>query len=131
MQFINLGELTKVRKEDEEGRYYWISLKKGGIVDLPESVGLRYGFAPYVEAEEIPIIAPTPEKVEDPGDKIVEIDVKYFEKLIKIKGIGKKTVGDIVHVYPTAELLKLAVRAKEELPFRDDISKRLKRKFRR
>ena len=46
----------------------------------------------------------------------------YIRELNEIKGIGDKTVSDILRVFPTLKSLKLAT----DYPFRDDISEKLK-----
>ena len=42
------------------------------------------------------------------------------------RGIGKKTAKDIIKVFPTEEKLKEAIEHDDELPFRDDIEKKLR-----
>ena len=55
--------------------------------------------------------------------------MKFKNKLLKIKGIGEKTVEDIISVYPTEEQLKLAIYNKENLPFDNDVEELLILKF--
>lgn len=54
MEFKNTGEKVKVRMEAEEGRYRWITLKSGEVVDLPKKVGLSYGFKIVKAKEDVP-----------------------------------------------------------------------------
>ena len=53
----------------------------------------------------------------------------FKEELEKIKGIGKKTVKDILKVYKTKKQLKEAIKNKVDLPFRDDVSLILKNTY--
>lgn len=62
MEFKNCSEDVKVRLESEEGRYRWITLRSGEIVDLPKKVGLSYGLKIVKAKEEIPKIAKTKSK---------------------------------------------------------------------
>jgi len=59
-----------------------------------------------------------------------KVETKQFDsykiKLEDIKGIGKKTVKDIIKVYPSEEDLKKAISENDELPFRDDVEKLLR-----
>jgi endonuclease III-like uncharacterized protein len=51
-----------------------------------------------------------------------------FNSLINIRGIGKETLEDIKRVYTSMELLKLDA-ISGELPFRNDVGKKLKKYF--
>ena len=48
MEFVNTEKDERVRLDDESEKtgFRWITLKKGGTVNLPETVGLAYGFVP-------------------------------------------------------------------------------------
>ena len=65
------------------------------------------------------------ESEQDEGLKPTDSDESWLEELDSIKGIGKKTVKDIINVYPTKEKLLEAIKGDNNLPFRDDIASRL------
>ena len=50
--------------------------------------------------------------------------------LVSIKGIGMRTARDIMNVFKSEKELRHAVKNGGKLPFRDDIEKKLKSKFR-
>ena len=118
MLFKNVGEPVKVR-QPEEGGFKWMTLKKDETIELPEHVGVAYGF----------------EKVEKQVTKSrvhnkKEVETKQFEeKLTRIKGLGSKTAKDLVKIFPTEHSLREAIKKGKEIPIRDDIEKKLKRKF--
>lgn len=116
MKFLNNGEAKKVRLGNQ-GSFYWVTVRNGQTVDLPESEGKAYGFDP-VEALESKV---GKTKVETKQVKKKSL----LEKLQKIKGIGSKTANDIVTVFPTEEKLIDAIKSGKELPFRDDVSIKL------
>lgn len=59
-----------------------------------------------------------------------KVDEKSWEEeLIEIKGVGKKTAHDIILIYPNKHNLLEALEKEKELPFDDDISKKLKEVF--
>lgn len=123
MLFENKGPQTKVRQQNSEG-YFWVSVREGQTIDLPENVGNAYGFSkvesvPTTEGKIGKVVVET--KQFDSGD--------FVKELTKIKGLGYKTAKDIVSVYPTKEALIKAIRNDEELPVRDDIESKLKKKF--
>jgi hypothetical protein len=53
----------------------------------------------------------------------------FFVKLESIKGIGRKTAGDIMEVYPNEVSLRKDIKANIKLPFRDDVEKILRETF--
>jgi len=73
------------------------------------------------------------EKVEE--KKLIEvpeaemIEKAYEDKLLKVNGIGKKTVKDILSKYPTEKSLTDALKNEEHLPFRDDVANILMKIF--
>ena len=135
MKFINEGQPTQVRESDGPRRYKWKLLKTGETMNLPKKVGLRYGFKKMkategnigdvkVETKQIEV----ENKDTKEGREQAEF-VTFYKKLNDIKGIGKKTVKDITKVFPTEEKLKEAISHDDELPFRDDIEEKLRRKY--
>lgn len=123
MKFINYGEPIKIR-QGKVGNYYWITLSKNEIIDLPLKVGQRNGLTKLKTTEG------------QIGDKIVETkqlenytsDDLFFKELKNIKGIGSKTAEDIV-TWGTKEKLIEYIQKGANLPFRDDVEEKLKRKY--
>ncbi len=138
MEFVNEGKTQQVRQSDGPGRFKWKLLKTGETIELPEDVGLRYGLKKMKTTEESnqKLLKVTEGKI---GETKVEtkqiedfskIKVPEFEKeLTKIKGIGAKTAWDITKVFPTEEKLREAISHDDELPFRDDVEIKLRRKY--
>ena len=123
MKFKNTtGQKIKVRI-NTDGLPIWKTIDPNDTVDLPFEYGTSLGFEP---------IRTTTGYI---GDTKVETKQastdgeEYFSQLISVKGIGRKTARDIADVYPTLSSLKSAIANKEELPFRDDVSKKLKKAF--
>ena len=53
----------------------------------------------------------------------------YVNELLSVSGVGKKTMKDIIAVYPTKDSLNLAISSKNHIPARDDIVEKLKERF--
>jgi len=53
----------------------------------------------------------------------------YYQKLVDIEGIGKKTAKDIMGIFPTEEELKASIVKGLILPIRDDLAAKLKERF--
>ncbi len=68
------------------------------------------------------------EKRENPNKKEKK-EKSWEEELIEIKGIGKKTAKDIILVYPNRHNLLEALEKGKDLPFDDDVEKKLKEVF--
>lgn len=120
MLFQNNGATAKVRVPEGNG-YKWVTMHTEDIKDLPQNVGLAQGFT-VVEAEEKQVTKGSIGKV--------VVETKQFEEeLTKIKGLGKKTAKDLVKVYPTKAALKKAIQSGEDIPVRDDVESKLKKKF--
>ena len=129
MKFINEGKPTQVRESDGPRRYKWKLLKTGETMDLPKKVGLRYGFK-KMKATEGNIGDVKVETKQINTDKTTDKNTDdYSKKLNDINGIGKKTAKDIIKVFPNEEKLKEAISHDDELPFRDDIEEKLRRKY--
>ncbi len=52
--------------------------------------------------------------------------VNYKGELLGIKGIGDKTVEDILTAFPDRKDLILAIMNEDDIPFRDDVVEKLK-----
>jgi len=126
MKFRNNGEAVQVRMSQGEG-YEWILLRKGETIELPRLVGKAYKFEEIKVTEgNIGKIKVETKQIED----FSKIEVPEFEKeLTKIKGIGVKTAWDITKVFPTEQALRIAILNGEEMPFRDDVEAKLRRKY--
>ena len=127
MKFKNNGESVQVRIKEKslfggEG-CRWTCVKKGEIVDLPESVGLANGFEKVTVTEGK--IGKT--KVETKQIDYTPDDL-FLKELIAINGIGEKTAEDIV-TWGTKEKLIEVIELRGKLPFRDDIAKLLEGKY--
>ena len=70
-------------------------------------------------------------KEEKMKTEIIENDIETFkEKLLSIKGIGEKTVEDILDISETEEELRILLKASDgDTPFRSDIEKKLREVF--
>lgn len=122
MKFINRGEPIKIRI-GKSTNYHWITVGKNEVVKLSRRVGRNNGLEELKTTEG------------QIGDKKVETkqidytsDGLFFKELTKIKGIGAKTAKDIV-VWGTKEKLIEQIKLNAELPFRDDVVKKLRRKY--
>ena len=112
----------------------WYTLADSDFVDLPESVGLAHGLTPIVtfvtEEGTSPNAKPLPKPpIGAPPEKKPEIDPMFEIALHEIKGLGAKTIKDILEVFPTLELLNAAIAKGEKLPFRDDVEKKLRKAY--
>lgn len=131
MLFRNKGSPVQVRLKDNGG-YKWEDVKTGETIELPEDVGIRYGFEKVIESmQKVTEGKIGKTKVETKQfEDFSKIKVPEFEKeLTKIKGIGAKTAGDITKVFPTEQDLRIAILNGEELPFYDNIEEKLRRKY--
>ena len=114
MRFTNLGESMKIRQGNKTG-YKWITLKNGEEIDLPTEVGRNKGL------KELEV---TTSKI---GPTIVETkQFSFKDELTEIKGVGSKTVKDILRHYPTKENL---INNLDNLGLRDDIELKLREKY--
>lgn len=120
MLFINRGKDLQIRIEEKAG-YKWELVKTGETIELPEQIGIKHGLS-KMEITEGKIGST---KVETKQFK----DLDFFNELIKIKGIGKKTAEDIIEVFKTKEILLEAVESPLRFPFRDDIEIILRREY--
>jgi len=138
MKFINKGKDVQVRIPEGPNRYRWTGVRTGEKVDLPESIGLAYKFKrvtdviddmkPIVTAGKIGKTKVETKQIESEKD-FIKNQSNFRFKLNEIDGIGLKTALDIIKVFPTEEKLKEAISHDDELPFRDDIEIKLRRKY--
>ncbi len=134
MKFINnTGKNVKVRVDEEKG-CRWQTVHVAEVVDLLPHYGDNLGFAKCEEPKEVNItIAKMPPEPKEsvPSVTLEELneEVTFEKKLNEVKGIGKKTAEDVANVFKNAEALKKAIEDKKDLPFRDDVNKLLKKKF--
>lgn len=124
MLFINNTGKTVVVRIKRDNLYDWINVNEGEKIDLSESYGLNLGFEVFKGENE---------KKEDNADveEISEQEKKkeYKEELKEIKGVGDKIAEDIIKIFPTKEKLIEAVRANKKIPVRDDIEKKIKKRY--
>jgi len=128
VKFINNGRDRKIKIPNLPRPYCpeWRTVKHGESVELPETLGVDYGF----DSIKIKALESKVGKVKVETKVIVKKkDNNFSNELVKIKGIGKKTAKDIVKVFPSKEELTLAISHGDELPFNDDIEEKLRRKY--
>ena len=130
MKFINEGKDVQVRIPEGPNRYRWSGIRTGKEVDLPESIGLVYGFKKVGDVK----LKVTEGKIGKIKVETKQIDIDkntddYSKKLNDIGGIGEKTANDIIRVFQTEEKLKIAIKNYDKLPFRDDIEKKLREEY--
>lgn len=140
MEFINKSKKSVEVRVGERFNYSWVNVKPGETINLQKDKGKRYGFEevtnniPKVTEGKIGKVKVETKQISVP-EKVVQNDfskikVQEFEKeLTNIKGIGVKTAWDITKVFPTEEKLREAISHDDELPFRDDIEKKLRKKY--
>lgn len=126
MKFQNKGETMKIRL-GEAGSYYWVTLKHGEKMELPNETGKSYGLTEVNESNQ-----ESPKVTEGQIGK-TKVETKQFEddflkELTKIKGIGKKTAKDIQEMYGREELIE-AVKSRKHISVRDDIELKLRKKY--
>ena len=125
MKFINKGGPIKIRIGEPSG-CYWKTIKKNEVIDL--DIDSKCG-----RSLKLTELKTTEGKLGDQKVETKQIEspkiIDFYDELIKIKGIGKKTAQDIIKVFPTKQSLIDAVSDGEHLPFRNDVTDLLKEKF--
>lgn len=125
MKFKNTtGEMKIVRF----GENHFRDVNPGDVVELPKDVGERLGFSIIREGVELKDAPKEKEKPKPKGRKPKK-DKKFFNKLLAIDGIGKKTAEDILASYKNEKNLRAVIKAGEHLAVRDDIAEILKKEF--
>lgn len=130
MEFVNNGGPVKVRI-GKINNFYWKTIKSKEVVELPQQHGTNLGFTP------LPILTTgqlNGKLVETKQIETTESNSKasksqYENELLKINGIGHKTVKDIMMYAPTRENLIQKINSKDGLPFRDDVELKLRKKY--
>lgn len=123
MKFINKGPSIRVPVGESENRKR-VALDTGQTIDIPKEIGekLDLEFVKVTEGK----IGKT--KVETKQFENKEY-VSFWNELLKIKGIGLNIAKDIVRVFKSRKDLIEAIKSKQHLPFRNDIEKKLRRKY--
>jgi len=122
MKFKNItGKPVRVRYIKPNQECLWKTIKPDEVIDLPEEYGFNLGLEPYKEELEKP--KPEPKETKPKKHKL------SLKELMKIKGIGEKTAKDIITAYPCKEDLVEAIKQNKELPFRDDVVKKLIKRY--
>ena len=128
VKFINNGRDRKIKIPNLPRPYCpeWRTVKKGDTIELPEMLGVDYGFDLIKDN-----IKPKAfeSKIGNVKVETKKKDNNFSNELVKIKGIGKKTAKDIVKVFGSREELTLAISHGDELPFNDNIEKILIKRF--
>lgn len=116
------GKDTKIKILDnrENLGFRWITAKVGDVVDIPKETGENERFTPVKGKG---IVKTVKDAIKGNKDDKAETEGKtseYEKKLRDIKGIGARTVLDIMKDYPTEDTLTTAIDNKDHLPFRND-----------
>lgn len=123
MLFVNkTGKDERVRFEEIKGvnkGFRWTTVKENHEIEMPEHYGKALGFD----------VVETKPSVEDKKEDEGKGEKGYKEKLLNIKGIGKKTAEDIMKDYPTEADLKKRIKEEPDMPFDDDVAECLKNEF--
>lgn len=125
MEFINEGKAMKVRVGTLNS-CHWITLKHNEFINLSKEAGKSLGL------KEVEEIKATEGQVGNVKVETKQVETKkkdYQKKLEGINGVGKKTAKDIMIAFPKEEDLKTKIHNNENLPFRDDVEKLLKKEY--
>ncbi len=125
MRFVNSGPNRRITLGPSEKRWR-VGLQTGQEIDLPRDVGERLGLDEVTEGKIGETKVETKQFEPNPVEKKNE---DFQKKLRDIDGIGQKTAEDIMEVYSTEEEIIKAIKSKEHLPFRDDVERKLRRKY--
>lgn len=129
MKFKNNKE-SGVMVRIGNGRKTWRTVEVGETIDLPEEKGLAYGFDPLEEeTESSEEVEETEEDKQDASEDSEEAAKSLKEELTLIKGVGKKTVDDLLEIYSTKEELLNDVNEGKQIPVRNDQEKKIKEHF--
>jgi len=124
MRFINDGEPIKIRIGKLGQGCYWKTIQTNEVIDLTLVQGKSLGL-PELKTTEGQL---GPEKVETKQIDNYTSDDIFFKELTKIKGVGPKQARDII-VWGTKEKLIETIKLGGDLPFRDDVEEKLKRRY--
>lgn len=134
MLFVNNTGVNVKARFGEHKSHSWKTIRINEEIDLPEDMGIRLGFSKVEKKDpldEIFVESKKEKTIPKKKSLIPILNKEYEEELTKIKGIGPKTVKDIMRVYKTPKQLMCAIDKGEDLPFRDDIAIKLKKKLKR
>ena len=137
MKFNNESEdpvRIKIIDKEEKLGFRWSMVKPNGEVDLPEKHGRAYKLTPVEKKEPDKKKGPLKKlagKLKGKGKPSKDLAKAYKKKLLSVKGLGDKTVRDIMQVFPTEAHLKYAVKRGSKLPIRDDLEKSLREAFKK
>ena len=134
MEYINnTDEAKKVRliEKTENGvhSYMWVTVRPGKNVELNNAVqakNLGLTLVPSKKADGEENAEGNEVSEEEQAANIVEA---YKKKLLGIKGLGNKTVDDIISLYPRQEDLVEAINLGKKIAVRDDIEAALREEF--
>jgi len=136
-------EKLKIRGKESNPGFIWHTVQPNGEVNIPDNDNIPNGFIIVNEpiiTKKIEIEIPEPIK-ENSTSKSVEAlkgeeeqvtldDLDGYKKeLLKIKGVGKQTVEDIIKIYPNRKSLLKALNEGKDIPIRNDAAKNLKKNF--
>lgn len=116
----------KVTNKKEKLGFGWLTVRVGDVVDIPKDVGEIENFTPYKGKGIIKTVKDAIKGDKEPKTKDESSNSEYADKLRDIKGIGARTVLDIIERYPTEDKLIDAIDNNEHLPFRNDQCELLK-----
>ncbi len=128
MKFVNRSKKSIHVRIGKRLNFSWSSVRPGETIDLPEGKGKRFGLEKVTKC----IQNVTKGKIGKTKVETKQFDYTpddlFFKELTKIKGIGAKTAEDIVE-WGTKEKLIQEIKLKNHLPFRDDVEKKLRKKY--
>jgi len=110
------------------GRKRHFELKPGQTIDIPkEALDRNYKeeFFDFVDDKDREKIKSKEKKKKEPKTKDKK---EFFKELQKISGIGPETAKDITNIYNKEDLIN-DIELGKHLPFRNDISKKLKEAY--
>jgi len=130
MKFKNENQVSvKYRTGTYTSGFEWKSVQPGKECDIPYESAKNLPLTPLKDVK----IEKLKEKVEDHEQKKEDKEVdagfrkkQYKEKLVSIKGVGKKSAEDIIKDYPTQEILKEAIKNGEEIHNYDNVDAAVK-----
>ena len=128
------GENQKYRIGGYKSGFNWQTIRPGETKELPWWIAEELGLTEIKEVSEI--IEPTePVETVDSEDIIPVVTEKkmskeeYKQKLLDIKGVGKKTVEEVLEKYSTVKKLQSAIKKGTEIHNRDDVDAKIKKEF--
>jgi len=107
MEFINnTEEKIKYRTGNYQTGFAFFTIAPGKTVDLDQVTGLKAGLTKVeVSNEPTEVHQPVTKKEFEQGSP----EDLYAQKLSEIKGLGEKSVENIMKFYPSEEVLRAAI----------------------